>query len=295
MDARKIRAIFAASVLLFGSALGGGYAAEAKTKGKLDANAMSMSVVGGYFIVVRAGIGERRDLNFLLDTGATTSAIDRKLAERLGLATRASQMVNFDKTLRVEWCILPELAYGPEHATNIKVAVEDLRYLRASGAAVDGVIGWDLLRRHSFRLDFANKRVVFGSGATAISATEAHSVPFRESSLFLTVPIDLDGRQVWMIADTGMGGAMFYEPQLEATSYLREASISGSSVGGKVESQIALVPRLRIATQDLDRQVYVVRAPNSPLLDGVAGYLGIASLNAKQVTFDLDRGVLSWQ
>ena len=50
-----------------------------------------------------------------------------------------------------------------------------------------------------------------------------------------------------------------------------------------------------IATQDLDRRVYVVHAPNSPLLDGVAGYLGIASLNAKQVTLDLDRGVLSWQ
>jgi hypothetical protein len=292
MDARKIRALFLASMLLLVGALGSTQT-EAKTKGKLDANALSMDVVGGYFILVRASIGDRHDLNFLLDTGATTSAIDRKLAERLGLATRASQMVNFDKTLRVEWCILPELAYGPERAANIKVAVEDLRYLRASGAEVDGVIGWDLLRRHSFRLDFANRRIVFG--ATAISATAAHSVPFRESSLFLTVPIDLDGRQVWMIADTGMRGAMFYEPQLETTSYQRRASISGSSVGGNVDSQIALVPRLRIATQDLDRQVFVVRAPNSPVLDGVAGYLGIASLNAKQVTFDLDRGVLSWQ
>jgi len=292
MDARKIRALFLASMLLLVGALGSTQT-EAKTKGKLDANALSMDVVGGYFILVRASIGDRHDLNFLLDTGATTSAVDRKLAERLGLATRASQMVNFDKTLRVEWCILPELAYGPERAANIKVAVEDLRYLRASGAEVDGVIGWDLLRRHSFRLDFANRRIVFG--ATASSATGAHSVPFRESSLFLTVPIDLDGRQVWMIADTGMRGAMFYEPQLETTSYQRQGSISGRSVGGNVESKIALVPRLRIATQDLDRQVYVVRAPNSPLLDGVAGYIGIASLNAKQVTFDLDRGVLSWQ
>jgi Aspartyl protease len=295
---RKIRTIVAASALLFAGAMGsglGGAPANTKTKVKLDANSMSMEVVDGYFIVVRASVGDRRDLNFLLDTGATTSAIDSKLAERLGLATRASQMVSFDKTVRVEWCVLPELAYGPERATNIKVAVEDLRYLRASGAEVDGVIGWDLLRRHSFRLDFAKKRVVFGAGATAISASEAHSVPFRESSLFMAVPIDLDGRQLWMIADTGMRGAMFYEPQLEATSYQRQASISGSSVGGKVESQIALVPRLRIATQDLDRRVYVVHAPNSPLLDGVAGYLGIASLNAKQVTFDLDRGVLSWQ
>jgi hypothetical protein len=265
--------------------------ANARTRSKLDANELSMNVVDGYFILVKGSIGDRHDLNFLLDTGATTSAIDGKLAERFNLATRSGRMVNFDKTLKVQWCFLPDLVYGPEHATNIKVAIEDLRYLRAGGAAVDGVIGWDLLRRHSFRLDFANKRVVFG----ATSATGGHSVRFREGSLCLAVPVDLDGRELWMIADTGMRGAMFYEPQLEASSYQRQASISGRSVGGNVESQIALVPRLRIGTQDLDRQVYVVRPPNSALLDGIAGYLGIAALNAKQVTFDLDRGVLSWQ
>jgi predicted aspartyl protease len=286
MGSRKIRAIVVAAVLLLAATL-----TDAKTEGKVNANALSMNVVGGYLIVVQASIGDRHTLNFLLDTGATTSAIDRSLAERLNLPTRGSRMVSFDKTLQVQWCILPELVFGPERATNLKVVVQDLRYLRASGVAVDGVIGWDLLRRHSFRLDFANKRVVFG----AVAITKGHSVPFRESSLFLTVPIDLDGRELWMIADTGMQGAMFYETQLEATPYRWQASISGRTVGGNVESQIALVSRFRIAAQDLDRQVYVVHPPNSPLLEGIAGYLGITSLNAEQVTFDLDRGILSWQ
>jgi hypothetical protein len=290
MGSRRIWAIVVAALLLLPLPFVEGTLADAKTKGKLDANALSMNVVGGYLIVVQGSIGDR-NANFLLDTGATISAIDRNLAERLNLATRGSQMVSFDKTLQVQWCVLPELVYGPVHATNTKVAVEDLRYLRASGVAVDGVIGWDLLRQHSFRLDFANKRVVFG----AVATTKGHSVLFRESSLCLTVPIDLDGRELWMIADTGMQGAMFYEPQLEATSYRRQAFVSGHSVGGDVESQIALVPRLRIATQDLDRRVYVVRPPNSALLNGIAGYLGIASLNANQVTFDFDRGLLSWQ
>src|ERR1700677_793962 len=286
MGSRKIRAIVVAAVLLLAATL-----TDAKTEGKVNANALSMNVVGGYLIVVQASIGDRHTLNFLLDTGATTSAIDRSLAERLNLPTRGSRMVSFDKTLQVQWCILPELVFGPERATNLKVVVQDLRYLRASGVAVDGVIGWDLLRRHSFRLDFANKRVVFG----AVAITKGHSVPFRESSLFLTAPIDLDGRELWMIADTGMQGAMFYETQLEATPYRWQASISGRTVGGNVESQIALVSRFRIAAQDLDRQVYVVHPPNSPLLEGIAGYLGITSLNAEQVTFDLDRGILSWQ
>jgi hypothetical protein len=286
MASGKLRAILVAAFFLFG-----GMHAHAKTKATLEASSLHMNVVGGYLIVVKGSISDRHDLSFLLDTGATTSAIDRKLAERLGLATRTSQMVSFDKTLPVQWCILPELAYGPESGSNIKVVVQDLSYLRTSGVVVDGVFGWDLLRRHSFRLDFANNRVVFG----AISATEGHSVPFREKSLCLTVPVDLDNRELWMIADTGMRGTMFYKPQLEAISYRSQAPISGRSVGGNVESQIALVPRFRIGAQDLERQVYVVHAPKSHLLDGIAGYLGIASLHAKQVTFDLDRRVLSWQ
>jgi hypothetical protein len=286
MGASKVRvALMAASLFLVGTHSG------AEIQGKLEATDLPMKIVGSYLIVVRASIGDGHALNFLLDTGATTSAIDRKLAERLNLATRSSQMVNFDKTLKVQWCVLPELVYGPEREFNIKVIVEDLRYLRISGAAVDGVIGWDLLRRHSFRLDFANHRVVFG----AISATEGHSVRFRESSLCLTVPIDLDSRELWMIADTGMRGAMFYESQLEGISYRRQASISGRTVSGNIETQIVLVSRLRLGTQDLDRRVYVIRPSNSALLHDIAGYLGVASLNAKQVTFDLDRGVLSWQ
>jgi Aspartyl protease len=137
--------------------------ADAKGKEKLDPNELSMNVVGGYLIVVKARIGDHHDLNFLLDTGATTSAIDRRLAEHLNLPTRSSGMVSFDKTVQVQWCVLPELVYGPERAVNTKVVVEDLRYLRAGGAVVEGVIGWDLLRRNSFRLDFASKRVVFGA------------------------------------------------------------------------------------------------------------------------------------
>ncbi len=285
MDARKARVVLALASFLFVVAL-----ADAKTESKLDANGLPMNVVGGYLIVVPVSVGDSQPLHFLLDTGATTTAIDRKLAEHLNLTTHSSQMVSFDKTVQVQWCILPELAYGPERAANLKVVVQDLRYLRTSGVAVDGVIGWDLLRRHSFRLDFANKRILFG----AIAETPAHSVPFRESSLCLIVPIDLDGRELWMIADTGMRGTMFYQPELDATPHLLQASASGRSVGGSLESQIALVPRLRIAAQDLDRRVYVVRSPNSPLLNGIAGYLGIASLNASQVNFDLDRGVLSW-
>jgi hypothetical protein len=57
----------------------------------------------------------------------------------------------------------------------------------------------------------------------------------------------------------------------------------------------AFVPRLRLGTQDLDREVYLVHQSAPEFLRGIAGYLGIASLEAKEITFDFERNELSWK
>src|ERR1700743_1184314 len=128
MGSRNIWAIVVAGLLLLAGPFGGARAG-AKTKGNVSGNELPMKVVAGYLDVVQGSIGDHHTLNFLVDTGATTSATKKTLAERLNLATPSSQMVSFDKTVQVQWCVLPELVYGPEHAANIKVVVQDLRYL----------------------------------------------------------------------------------------------------------------------------------------------------------------------
>src|SRR6516165_6637219 len=266
--------------------------ASEKTKGQLGTNEMPMEVYDGYLIVVDGSIGNLYGLKFLLDTGATTSAIDRRLADKLELSGRPTKLTNFDKTLRLEWCEVPQLSYGPEHPSNVKVVVEDLRYFRASGIRVDAVIGWDLLRRQSFRLDFARKRIVFG----VTESHESKAVPLRMGALCLTVQVDLDGRPLWMIADTGMRGTTFYEGWLEQMrqGYSVKSRTMGRSVAGAVEFRVALVPPLQLGSQDLDREVYLVHQSQSESLLGIAGYLGIAALQAKEVTFDFERSELTW-
>ena len=288
MRAGRTRVLLAMALLLFA-----GMGVGAKTRSKAASNELPMEVYDGYLIVVEGSIGDLHGLKFLLDTGATTSAIDLKLADTLGLSGRPGKLINFDKTMRVEWCQVPHLAYGPQHASNVMVILEDLRYLGASGVHVDGVIGWDLLRRESFRLDFARKRIVFG----ATEQSESRVVPMRTDTLYLTVQVELDGRPMWMIADTGMRGTTFYEGRLEEMreSYKVQSRTMGRSVGGIVESRIAFVPRLRLGTQDLDREVYLVHQSAPEFLRGIAGYLGIASLEAKEITFDFERNELSWK
>jgi hypothetical protein len=288
MRAGRARVLLAVALLLLG-----GLGAEGRTRGKAASNELPMELYGGYLIVVEGSIGDLHGLKFLLDTGATTSAIDRKVVDKLGLLRRNGSLINIDKAVRVELCEVPQLAYGPEHVSNVRVIVADLQYLQGSGIRVDGVIGWDLLRRESFRLDFARKRIVFG----ATKQSGGRTVPMRSDALYLTVQVHLDGRDMRMIADTGMLGTMFYDGSLEGMhgSYTVKSQTMGRSLGGAVESRIAVVPRLQLGAQDLDRQVYLVHQSGSETLRGIAGYLGIASLEAKEVTFDFERNEMSWK
>ncbi|HEY1472238.1 MAG TPA: aspartyl protease family protein [Candidatus Acidoferrum sp.] len=288
MKASKTRVLLVMALLLLA-----GTNAGAKTRGELASNELPMEVYDGYLIVVEGSIGELCGLKFLLDTGATTSAIDLKLADTLRLSKRPGKLINVDKTVRIEWSELPQLDYGPQHASNVKVIVQDLRYLGASGVHVDGVIGWDLLRRQSFRLDFARKRIVFGT----TEDSGGKSVPMRADGLYVAVQVELDGRPLWMIADTGMRGTTFYEGWLQEMreGYHMQARTMGWSAGGAVESRIAFVPRLRLGTQDLDRGVHLVHPSGAESLRGIAGYLGISSLGAKEVTFDFERNELRWK
>jgi hypothetical protein len=54
------------------------------------------------------------------------------------------------------------------------------------------------------------------------------------------------------------------------------------------------VTGLSIGNHQLDREVLVVSAPETARLTGVSGYLGLASLDAKEVAFDFEANQLLW-
>lgn len=263
-------------------------------KGNTDekSSELAVKIYDGYLIVAEGSVAELHGLSFLLDTGASYSAIDRRVAEKLGLPRGRARVINFDKTVALEWCEVPEVAYGPEHASNVRVMIEDLRYLRLSGVRLDGVIGLDLLRRENLLVDYSRKRVVFGTTENA----GMHAVPMSMDTISLRVGVELAGRPVWMIVDTGSGGTVLYADRLEAmlADYRAEGRTIGRSLGGAVESQLAIVPRLRLGGQDLEREVVLVRVPGGGMLPDVAGYLGPASLEARQIAFDFATGQLLW-
>jgi predicted aspartyl protease len=266
-------------------------ASKARTAG--GSNELAVDICDGYLIVAEANVGELHGLRFLVDTGTSITAIDRRLAKRLGVLGQPTKVLNFDKTISVESGQVPEITYGSEEASDVRVLIEDLRYLRPGGAPVDGIIGLDLLHRKNFLVDYARKRVVFG----AMEGGGMRTAPLRAGGTELCVEAELDGRLVWMIADTGMAGTVLYERGREASleNYTLRGQAMVRSLSGAVESRKAVVSRFRLGGQDIERRVLLVSAPNVKRLNDIAGYLGPAMLDAKQIVFDFDSNQFRWK
>lgn len=287
---------FIRSSMLLAIAVGlsvGSSEAGGGSKTEQVSNEVSVEIDDGYMIVAEGSAGELHGLRFLLDTGTTITVIDRRVAKCLGLVGQPAKIINFDKTVSAELGEIPEITYGAEQAANVRVMIEDLRYLHPGGVPVDGIVGLDLLRRKSLLVDYARKRVVFG----ATESSGMRSAPMRANRTTLCVEVRLDGRPVWMIADTGMHGTVLYETGIEATpeNYKRGERIMGRTYGGAVESQQTIVSQLSLGGQNLERQILLIRQPEAMRVNDVAGYLGPASLNAKQVLFDFAGNHLRWK
>jgi predicted aspartyl protease len=277
-------------------AVGAVAAGAGRTKGELASNEMAIEVYRDVLVVARGSVNGIGNLRFLLDTGATDTAIDRKVAERLGLRGQPAGVISFGKKLALERSEVQEIAFGPERIAHARVMIEDLGYLGLLGAHFDGVIGLDLLRRRSFLVDYTRKRVVFGPTAEC-EGGGMRMAPMRADARSVTVLVDLDGRPVWMVADTGTPLTVVYEDTLDdlPVNYSPVGTIEAQGLGGRVENRMAIVPRLRIGGQDLDTEVVLVSTPGATRLSGVSGYLGLGALDAKQVAFSFETNQLLWK
>jgi hypothetical protein len=76
-------------------------------------SSITFDLVSDFEIVVQGQVGGITGLRFILDSGSSYSAIDRRVAESLGLHRRPGRVFNFDRNLPIEWADVPEFQIGP--------------------------------------------------------------------------------------------------------------------------------------------------------------------------------------
>lgn len=243
----------------------------------------------GFLVVVNAQIGELEGLKFIVDTGASYTFIDRKVAERLKLQRRPGKTTNFDREVPVESAVIPDMRIGQVRSGAIRVMVAKLREYSEVAEDVDGIIGLDVLSKSG--------KLIIDYEKHAISwQLQGETGGAGASPAYVAIPFLVQGFPMHLILDTGFQGILLYKdrlrkefPDLRTQGGTREVDF------GRLQTTQVKLPGVRLGGQETIATVFLADGPDSGGLPGVDGYLGISSLNAKRVEFDFAAKLLRWE
>jgi predicted aspartyl protease len=242
-----------------------------------------------FLVVVEGKMGELDGLKFILDTGASYTLIDRKVADRLKLRTRPGKITNFDRDVPVAWAEIPNLRIGALEANAFPVLVARLGEYSKFAENVDGIIGLDLLgRSKKFFIDYEKQTVSW-----ELPGTEAGQSP---SPAYFAIPFVVQGFPLHLILDTGLQDILLYKDRLQKGLPGVRTEGEAIEIGmGRLQMTRVKLPDVRLSGSERVATVFLMDGPAGDALPGVDGYLGIAALKAKRVEFDFAARVLRWQ
>lgn len=243
-----------------------------------------------YLIVVKGSAGASNKLNFLVDTGADPSVLDRKLAAKLELQEQAARIAVLNQTVVGGRAVLPHLEIGPIRINNLPVLVEDLSFLeKALQVRIDAVIGPDVLGQNGFTIDYKSREIHFGDPPAM-----PFSVPLQLDHHFVTVDVRLNAQPFRLLVDTGASSLMLFATRVQGRTFdLRVQELKSSvNLAGQFDRKRVLLHDVSINTLGLGQQTaFVVDDQKDPGRD-FDGLLGPVALGLTKVAFDFRHGTL---
>lgn len=245
---------------------------------------LAIRIYRNFLVVAEGQIGAvSGPQNFIVDTGSSTSIVNARVAEQLGLATSAAGTVALGQRVSMQVATIPYLELGPIRAASLAGLVKDLSRLEHDyGIPIAGIIGLDVLSKSSFRLDYQASEIEFG----AISP-EGIPVPFDARTGTAVVEARIEGKPVRMLVDTGSDSLVILGGNFADTGWprLRNASQTGRSISNQnLELKIVSAPDIVIGGKRFSKdRVYVVPGSADPAFDAL---LGVRALGFRSVSFD---------
>jgi predicted aspartyl protease len=253
-------------------------------------NVLPFQLEGGFLIVVEGRIGPLDGLKFILDTGASLTMLDRKVADRLRLPLHPGTVLNFDRYTRIERAEAPELQLGPITVRNLPVMVGDLSQYSEFAKGIDAIVGLDVLgMSQCLQIDYATRRVLFKT-----ARHEGSIKPRKPQTIIVGLPVQ--GQTVHLVIDTGLQGMLLYEDRLR--EHLPELKFTGKAKEervGRLIGQRTTLSGVCLGPAESQATVLLIHGSPDALPADVDGYLGTASMNASVVELDFQTNTLRWQ
>jgi predicted aspartyl protease len=253
-----------------------------------DTVVLKFRLVDDYLILVPGSIGSIQGLTFLLDTGASRTLIDVRLADRLGLARRTAEVFMLGQRQTASRVDVADLRFGPISAVSLSPFAVDLEsFARRVGTRIDAVVGLDVLRDHSFAISYRRHRLEFG-----VIEPHGPAVAFDPGSPYLVVTAQVSGQPTRLLVDTGINQLSVFAAQLPRE--LRQHQLLtaiGASAAGSVRAAYLRDVEVRFADWRMPNMLLFVVPDAADFLE-YDGFLGVCALGAERVYFDFDHGQL---
>jgi len=282
------------SLLLFAALLPGTVnlsSVWAQEPAHLASHTVPFELKSDFLVVVNGQIGDLHGLKFILDTGATYTVIDRRVADKLQVHREPGKVMNFDREVPVEWAQIPPLRIGPVEVKASRVLVGRLGDYSSFAEEVDGIIGLDVLgKSKALTIDYQK-----GAISWQVAENDGNQAS-KENWNYYVVPVVVQGRALRLVVDTGLEGIVLFGDRLRKD--MPRLRTEGEEIRvdiGRLQATQVKLPGVRIAGPETVATVFLMNGPNARVLSGVDGYLGVASLHAKRVEFDFAAMQIRWQ
>jgi Aspartyl protease len=242
-----------------------------------------------YLIVVRGSAGPLKGLNFLLDTGASPTVLDRRVAEKLHLDQLPASIAVVGGSVEAAQATAPTLEVGPARSDNFHVLVEDLSFFqKALPVRIDAVVGLDLLGQSAFEIDYTARQILFGPVPLL-----ANSLPLRLQAGLPIVEAQVNHLSARLMVDTGASSLVLFEPYAPRPMRVSEVRPTPGTIGEFDRKQVWL-PSLKLGEAEFGKEpAFLVRSRGEGAQD-FDGLMSPAALGITKLAIDLGRGLLTF-
>jgi predicted aspartyl protease len=166
-----------------------------------------------YMIIVPVRVNGTGPYSFLLDTGATSSAVDPQLSTSLHLAPAQSvRVASWENTTDTRRVLVGSLSLGSVDSGPLSILVLPLSGFKAFDHDVRGVLGQDVLLRTNFLIDNRHHRIQFDDGAllpelagdrVSITPVRTRSGALEPRLIAVSVQTPLQAEPLHLLLDSG--------------------------------------------------------------------------------------------
>jgi len=232
-------------------------------------------------VKIPVSVNGQGPLTFILDTGASTTTLSMKLAERLGIPTRLGdrpEARGVGGGIPIEYADVT-ISLGQLEFNQNEVYVLDLENILRCGGNYDGVLGHSTLKHCIISLSYKNQRLKLNKDNSSLKLDWSKFRYIHDTHL-VGVPVHINGKGPYdFVLDTGAGNSVV-TPRLAEELSIEAQTVPGIArgIGGDAQLKLAAVSTLSVGSATVsDTQLVVIDlssvSPKGMLIDyGIIGY-----------------------